>query len=710
MFIPLNCILIHQYHSRIYHFKASTINNYESECIFMLKPLKSLKQYTLNRQNHCILLNFESTELLEVYLIRLGKDMCIIDQKRLSKHMLQIKTVMNDQCFLLFKSMKNDIKINVLNIVILSKPYDQNIINSISLYEEYAVGTTINPIICKELSTNIETLKIDEKPSIKINIKTKRIELNEPIEPVISVQPIETVISIQPIETVAPVKPIEIVKQVRSVRPVRSIRTKPIETKSIETIISVQQIETIKQVRSVRPVRSIRTKPIEAKSIETVVSVQPIETVKPIQQIETIVSVQPIETKLIETVKPVQQIKTNTTNSSWLYNTIRRDYKNDHIQILGIYNLSLLEIMNYISCFYILYQQSPIILCNNPIFVKILRDNDYHVIKFTVRTDLQDLHNCINQGNSNDQSFIYHDVTSWKESFNTIKQDNLLQVQKEYLIELNRSNYQLPRAYQIYISQSLRRFERKIKQEFSLLNYYSTTETVVFFGCYNQTDYTYLQRHKGKILLIWGGTDCYVLEKQIGNKNGRHNKYKVLNGNKITHIAISQQIYDKLKNIYNFQNVQYIHLKLLNYQSYVLTERKIGDSIYIYTSSDVQRAKEVYGSTYYQEIRKRLPDYNFIIAYGQYDEQEMIKIYQKCFIGLRLTTFDGSANTVQELAMLGIPCFHNGEFDFSLKWHNVEDIVQKIKELSKRKQSDPILIKHITDYFNYDVAYSWMYQ
>ena len=58
----------------------------------------------------------------------------------------------------------------------------------------------------------------------------------------------------------------------------------------------------------------------------------------------------------------------------------------------------------------------------------------------------------------------------------------------------------------------------------------------------------------------------------------------------------------------------------------------------------------------------------------------MPEIYQKCFLGLRLTDKDGNANTVQEFEAMNIPIFHN-QSDYGLKWENSQTIIKYIDNI-----------------------------
>ena len=59
----------------------------------------------------------------------------------------------------------------------------------------------------------------------------------------------------------------------------------------------------------------------------------------------------------------------------------------------------------------------------------------------------------------------------------------------------------------------------------------------------------------------------------------------------------------------------------------------------------------------------------------------MPEIYKQCFIILRLTMFDGNANSVQECEAMNIPVIHN-QSEYGLKWDTIESIVHHINKLS----------------------------
>jgi hypothetical protein len=192
----------------------------------------------------------------------------------------------------------------------------------------------------------------------------------------------------------------------------------------------------------------------------------------------------------------------------------------------------------------------------------------------------------------------------------------------------------------------------------------------------------------------------------------------IIKNPELSHIAISKNIYNKLidYDIINL-NIKEIRFRLLDYAKYNDITNNLSQNVYIYTSLDKTRSKEIYGSDFYNEAIDILHNINFKIAYGQYSPDEIINIYKECCIGIRLTFFDGNANTVQELGLLGLNCIHNGEFPNSLKWNNTQDIVSHIQNeinyINTHTKEEVLLKRHnirnqMIEYLENNNDYTWL--
>ena len=244
---------------------------------------------------------------------------------------------------------------------------------------------------------------------------------------------------------------------------------------------------------------------------------------------------------------------------------------------------------------------------------------------------------------------------------------------------------------QIYISKCLEIFSSRIKLIYNLNNYTDINKPALFFGIYNFNDLNILQKHQHKKYIIWGGTD---INDNLQNEKSIHkiliNKVKQINIEK--HFAISKCISDRL-NKHNLNHIL-INFNLVDWNLFNIP-KKLGNNIYIYNGHN-KTDTYIYGNNIYKKIIKKFPEYNFILSNTiNIPYNKIYTIYQKCFIGLRLTNKDGNANTVQEMNAMNIPVIHNGTEENSLHWNTEEDI-----ELLIRYRNIDIFNNSISQYNN----------
>ena len=131
------------------------------------------------------------------------------------------------------------------------------------------------------------------------------------------------------------------------------------------------------------------------------------------------------------------------------------------------------------------------------------------------------------------------------------------------------------------------------------------------------------------------------------------------------------------------ERINYINLDLTNYGIFKPLDKK-GNKIFIYNGYN-KGQEEKYGKQIYEQVMNRLPEYEYILSnqLGGISNERMFDVYKQCFIGLRLTSFDGNANMVGELKAMDIPVIHNIS-DYGLKWSTVEDVIKIIKSYKKK--------------------------
>jgi len=225
----------------------------------------------------------------------------------------------------------------------------------------------------------------------------------------------------------------------------------------------------------------------------------------------------------------------------------------------------------------------------------------------------------------------------------------------------------------LYVSDALEHLKERF-QRFYLKKEYHYSDICLFFGMYSVKDIEILRRHRGYKFLIWGGTDCnwnYLDRvKNLEIIKNIHNLY---------HIAISNDIQERLS-LKNIESI-FLELDLVDKELFKPVSEK-GDSVFIYNGF-TKGNEDIYGKIIYMEVVKRLPMFKFIYSNElNLPHEEMPKIYSECFIGLRLTEYDGNANMVQEMKAMNIPVVHNLS-DYGLKWESVNDIIRYINTYKK---------------------------
>lgn len=259
---------------------------------------------------------------------------------------------------------------------------------------------------------------------------------------------------------------------------------------------------------------------------------------------------------------------------------------------------------------------------------------------------------------------------------------------------------------QVYVTNHLKKyFENDILKYSSLKKYNNNNEPSFIYGFINN-DFPILNNNNIYVI-IWTGGDCN-LNKNISKKNiSNIKKYR-----NVFHIAITNFIENSLKSA---------GLKYISYPFYIFNKERYqpvtkGNCIYVYCSV---HDKEAYGYSKIKKLEKIFKNNKFIyctnsIFYEKfkndktvlenfkcYSKDELVNVYKKCFIGLRLTNHDGLAATVQELGCMGIKTVWNGNTPSALNYKTFEDIVNHIKNEQKTIGiKDEILSNKVKDFFN----------
>jgi hypothetical protein len=248
---------------------------------------------------------------------------------------------------------------------------------------------------------------------------------------------------------------------------------------------------------------------------------------------------------------------------------------------------------------------------------------------------------------------------------------------------------------QIRFSNSMGKFINGWIEKYPYLTPYKTPkEPTVFIGMYKRQDYEELMKQKYKSIIIWRGTDANLYLGRFSFFRNLLLKHK--------NIACSEIVYRSLR----AHNIPSIILPLSpTNPNGIYQPCEKGDKIYYYGN---KKQNEKYGFSILQELKGRLPQFEFIETnYKTYTKEELVDIYKKCFIGLRLTKKDGLPNTVLELGLMGRKSIYNGSLPHAIKYKNIEDITKSILKEFVLKKDDTFEISQ--DYKKFlSVDNKWM--
>lgn len=233
---------------------------------------------------------------------------------------------------------------------------------------------------------------------------------------------------------------------------------------------------------------------------------------------------------------------------------------------------------------------------------------------------------------------------------------------------------------QIRISSSLSHMGPRVRARYGLRPYADASLPTMFMGFYSVEDRVAFLEHKlGARYLRPGGSDVPM----VAMLASRPDRPPV--------IAVSRDIQARLRrrgvaSVYARWNV--VDRRLFR----PLPLERRGKCVYVYTGLGVGRkadrecrAHAVYGKAFVDEVARARPTVDFVLSHETPPcaHESMPAIYARCFIALRLTKHDGTANMVQELQAMGIPVVHN-QSAYGLKWKNVADVIAHIDKAMER--------------------------
>jgi hypothetical protein len=250
----------------------------------------------------------------------------------------------------------------------------------------------------------------------------------------------------------------------------------------------------------------------------------------------------------------------------------------------------------------------------------------------------------------------------------------------------------MDKIFQCRMNKALKNNFSFFMKRFSLLNYKNKNQPCIFFGAY-WNDIESILNHNSLAIVIWRGSDI------LKTKN-----LNLLSKKNVKHVAVSSFIEKDLKKY----NIPHKFLPLTGTDINLFVFCPLGNEIYTYIPKNKE---EFYGKGIVNEIQKNCKfKINIITGSLQYSKEQLLEIYKRCFIGLRLTPHDGLSNTVIELGLMGRKCIHNDLYlPNAIKWqkNNIDDIMLDIEEEAKSiGKTNEELSNKMKEYIN--VGIDWL--
>lgn len=224
--------------------------------------------------------------------------------------------------------------------------------------------------------------------------------------------------------------------------------------------------------------------------------------------------------------------------------------------------------------------------------------------------------------------------------------------------------------------------------KFDLIPFTDESQPVVLYGMYKDEDYELLKRVKG--VIVWCGTDAKVVNVK---------RAEILKSRPdVKSFAKSKQVYESLKHWGVESEIIPITSTPLN-----IGVKPRGGCVYAYVCSVNEKMYVKYKMNVLKKLARELP-YKFIFTtIKKYKRKELMKIYERCFIGIRLLDHDGLSNSILEMGLMGRRTISNSGLPGTIPWVNYKGIKNAIiREYRHRKQDNKVIHNAIKKYISID--------
>lgn len=262
----------------------------------------------------------------------------------------------------------------------------------------------------------------------------------------------------------------------------------------------------------------------------------------------------------------------------------------------------------------------------------------------------------------------------------------------------------MAKIVQCRLSKSMKKFSF-FMDKYKMGKYRDPNASAVFFGMYDPADEVKLSQHNPNSLavIIWMGSDIFR-ERWIDEALSIEKRLGVIKNMKnVRHIAISSFMAADFKKY----NIPYKFLPISGSDLSSFHPVVLGKEIYTYIPPTHYR---FYGGHIVDKLRKKCK-YKINIADGcyYYNRKDLIRVYERCFCGLRFTPHDGIAHTTVEMGFMGMGSFYNGEVPGAIKWDK-NDISGILDNINKEAKKIGTVNKDLAEEWNrfMDIGEDWL--
>ena len=289
------------------------------------------------------------------------------------------------------------------------------------------------------------------------------------------------------------------------------------------------------------------------------------------------------------------------------------------------------------------------------------------------------------RGGVKEDSFLFHNPQSFLFYFEGVRDISSFRIIPEIINQpkyIQQDDLFLKYGYtQFIISQDLLHLKNRLKEAYGLDYCQNNTSNLLCFGLYNYSDLELLEafdkNNDKKVGILWGGSDIMLKTKL------RSRILKLIIEKNYENFAMSDYIWDKLERLGVKNKTKVCVSFCWNDPNYLRKRDTLSKSIFIYDGIGKDHKKnEIYNKKLVDKFAETIKYPIVRTSSGEFIKN-IDDIQANSFVSLRLTNYDGNANSAQECGMFGVPVISNQAMNHCVSWQSLEEIVKKVEYIRK---------------------------